>query len=221
MATPQTLGILMASEGVTEAEVMEAYAQLRGTAGKAERQFEEGRQASSEVSGDVEPCPPEDGSEQSDAKGDVLYNDSIRADKTKRPPAGADLIEVQHNADGDDLCFALTFADDAPSKGAADIRLRPDDRLLSVSWGTNGRVLGQRRDPRTDKVAAVPTQVARDSEQIVIRFPSASLDQRAGGYRWAVQSFVQTPDGTNAYVDSVPQDLSVTADGEDGYVRQR
>ena len=52
-----------------------------------------------------------------------------------------------------------------------------------MSWTSDGKALGQHRDSGTDEIAAVPVEVGRDGDRVVIRFAKSALGQRGDRYR--------------------------------------
>src|SRR5206468_7689123 len=95
----------------------------------------------SRLASSFRPCPANGMSGADDPQHDIRINDGMQLANDQ--PGNADLVHVTHSRDGDALCFQLTFAGQVPDEGSAEIRIRPNEASVAVTWQSTGRVLGQ------------------------------------------------------------------------------
>lgn len=206
VATPDTLGILAASEGVDDAVLFERYNKLRQAAGHARVQYAEGRAASSTLGTGSRPCRGEPASRATDPSRDVVASDGAKP--LRAAPAGTDLSAARHVREGDELCFELTYRGPAAAKGSATVRVRPTGREVSVLWDAGeGRISAQTTDSN-DEAHALPVTGSRTGRTVVFRVPRDRLAPQTT-YAWSVQSFVSRPHEHDAYLDRVPGGLDL------------
>jgi len=208
VATPFAFNPINAAEPAGQAELVGDYEALLGAARGAEKQAAAGEEASSALAADVDPCPRAGASAARDARADVALADGGNRAERQRP--SDDLLEVVHNADGDDACFALRFAGAVPPRGGVELAIRPDGGRVTVRWEA-GRVLGQRTGA-DDEPTPVRVAAARDGGALVIRLPRRELSIAAPAYRWAVTTFVPTDRERVTHMDKVPDDQTVTGE---------
>jgi hypothetical protein len=214
VATPGTLNVTRAMAGVSEAQLRETYRRQLAAAEIAHRQHRAGDLASSVVRDERNPCPSDHASSAADARGDVRVNDGMML--ATQQPGDADLVAVRHSGDGDRLCFELRFGSGPPREASVEVGLRPGGGRVTVSWTSDGRVVGQAGTE--DKPKAVEVAASRNGDSMTLRIPRAAFGDVGDTYRWAVELFVPMPSGHLAYVDLVPDDQTINPDGNGGYV---
>lgn len=207
VATPSSVNILSASQGMTDARLRSVYRQQLAYGREVQRRHAKGQAASSTIAEGARPCPTAGASTAQDARGDLKRNEGMR--RTPQQPGGADLVAVRHNADGDQLCFELQFAAPPAAEGGMKLKVRPDYLPVSITWTTDGRIVGQTGDDSDP--TAVPVSATRSDDTLVVRVPRSAFADLGKSYRWAIENFLLMPGRRYAWVDGVPDDQTVTS----------
>jgi hypothetical protein len=216
VATPSTLGILTASRGVDNAKAQSVYHTFRRQAGTAQSDYAQGQRASSRVHTTAQPCPKKAAAVKSDRTRDVVANDGRKP--LPHAPASTDLVRVTSSPAEGSICFALTYAGQAPARAAVTLHLRPGRPGVTVQWDPEGKVVGEINQAQDDRDKAVAVSAARHGRDVFLRVPATAFGASERRYVWALESFVRMPKGQDSYYDSVPDDLTVSPDGGNHYV---
>jgi hypothetical protein len=203
VATPLAVNVRFLSEQPSYAQLAHQYDELRAANRTAVRQHHEGDKVSSSADQDLHPCPTDGLSRAADPSGDVKLADGGTV--VTPAPAHSDLRSASHAVEGDQACFQLQYADDAPARAAFELDIRPTGERVAISVESDGKVVGQMGD---DPPEAVPAQVSRDGKSMTVRVPAKTIGAK-GSYRWAVESFTPQHGSQRSYLDSIPSDLTV------------